>query len=80
MIHHKELPCLRYQHDLVRDILFAIFRETGVSVKKDVLVNFPTNPHERRSTLRPSYILVFEWIGEKHARVDKSFSTRGTGE
>ncbi|KAJ0552948.1 putative exostosin [Helianthus annuus] len=28
------------------------------------------DPLEGRSTLRPADILVFRWIGEKHARVD----------
>ncbi|MFS7889274.1 putative reverse transcriptase domain, exostosin [Helianthus anomalus] len=47
-VHCKELPGFKYRHDLVRDVLFDIFR----------------------STLRPADILVFGWVGGKHACVD----------
>jgi hypothetical protein len=54
-------------HDLVRDMIFDIFRCGGISVNKEVPVNFLTNPHERRSTLRPADIMVYGWVGGKHA-------------
>ncbi|CAK8572934.1 unnamed protein product [Lathyrus sativus] len=68
-IHCKELPGFKYRHNLVRDILFDIFRRVGVSVKKEVHVNFLTKPREGKSALRPADVLVNEWIGEKHACV-----------
>ena len=69
-VHCKELPGFKYRHDLVRDVLFDIFRRAGVSVKKEAPVNFLTDPSEGRSTLRPADILVFGWTGGKHACVD----------
>ncbi|KAL4565709.1 hypothetical protein LXL04_029812 [Taraxacum kok-saghyz] len=42
----------------------------GISAKKEAPVNFLTDPLEGRSTLRPADILVFGWIGGKHACVD----------
>ncbi|MCI27103.1 auxilin-like protein, partial [Trifolium medium] len=41
-----------------------------VSVNKERLMNFLINPPERRSTLRPADILVYDWVGGKHACVD----------
>ncbi|MCI60806.1 auxilin-like protein, partial [Trifolium medium] len=58
------------KHDFVRDALFDVFKRAGVSVKKDALVNFLTDPLEGRSTLRPADVLVYGWIGGKHACVD----------
>lgn len=42
----------------------------GVSLKKEEDVNFLTNSDERRSTFRPTHILVYRWVREKHVRVD----------
>jgi hypothetical protein len=39
-------------------------------VKKEAPVNFLTDPREGRSTLRPADVLVYGWIGGKHACVD----------
>jgi hypothetical protein len=39
-------------------------------VKRDAPVNFLTDPLEGRSTLRPADILVYGWVGGKHACVD----------
>ncbi|KAM0042734.1 putative exostosin [Helianthus debilis subsp. tardiflorus] len=47
-----------------------IFRHAGISAKKEAPVNFLTDPLEGGSTLRPTDILVFGWIGGKHVRVD----------
>ncbi|PNY11632.1 auxilin-like protein [Trifolium pratense] len=66
----RELPGFKYRHDLVRDVLFDVFKRAGVSVKKEAPVNFLTDPLEGRSTLRPADILVYGWVGGKHACVD----------
>ncbi|KAK2384559.1 GDSL esterase/lipase [Trifolium repens] len=42
----------------------------GVFVKKEVPVNFLTDPQEGRLTLRLADVLVYGWIGGKHACVD----------
>ncbi|KAF5765692.1 hypothetical protein HanXRQr2_Chr15g0706721 [Helianthus annuus] len=68
-VHCRELPGFKYRHDLVRDVLFDIFRCAGISAKKEVPVNFLTDPLEGRPTLRPTDILVFGWVGGKHACV-----------
>ncbi|KAJ0468913.1 hypothetical protein HanIR_Chr14g0702081 [Helianthus annuus] len=69
-VHCRELPGFKYRHDLVRDVLFDIFRRAGISTKKETPVNFLTDSLGGRFTLRPADILVFGWIGEKHAGVD----------
>ncbi|GKB74539.1 putative reverse transcriptase domain-containing protein [Tanacetum coccineum] len=69
-VHCKELPGFKYRHDMVWDILFDICRRAGISVKKEAPVNFLTDPSDGRSTLRPADILVFGWVGGKHACVD----------
>ena len=55
---------------MVRDVLFDVCRRAGISVKKEAPVNFLTDQHDGRSTLRSADILVFGWIGGKHACVD----------
>ena len=70
VVHCKELLDFKYRHVFVRDVLFEIFRRAGVSVKKDVLVNFLTDPLDRRSTLRPADVMMYRWVGGKHACVD----------
>ncbi|KAL5732102.1 hypothetical protein ACHQM5_004757 [Ranunculus cassubicifolius] len=42
----------------------------GIFAKKEAPVNFLTDPQEGRSTLRPADVLVFGWVGGKHACVD----------
>ncbi|KAK2438168.1 hypothetical protein QL285_022979 [Trifolium repens] len=71
-VHCRELPAFKYIHDLVRDVLFDVFKRVGVSVivKKEASVNFLTDPLEGRSTLRPADVLVYGWVGGKHACVD----------
>ncbi|KAJ0624632.1 hypothetical protein HanIR_Chr01g0045151 [Helianthus annuus] len=69
-VHCRELPGFKYRHDLVMDVIFDIFRHAGISARKETPVNFLTGPLEGRSTLRPADILVFEWVGGKHACVD----------
>ena len=69
-VHCKELPGFKYRHDMVRDVLFDICRRAGISAKKEASVNFLTDPLDGRSTIRPADVLVFGWVGGKHACVD----------
>ncbi|KAI3750270.1 hypothetical protein L2E82_20904 [Cichorium intybus] len=69
-VHCRELPGFKYRHDMVRDVLFDVCRRAGISVRKEAPVNFLTDPADGRSTLRPADILVFGWMGGKHACVD----------
>lgn len=39
-------------------------------MKKEAHATFLTDPHEKRSTFRPTNILVYEWVGGKHVCVD----------
>ncbi|GJW29614.1 hypothetical protein Tco_0046489 [Tanacetum coccineum] len=70
VIHYKDLPRFKYRRDMVRNVLFDICRLVGISAKKEALVNFLTDPSDRRSTLRPADVLVFRCVGGKHACVD----------
>nr|GEV34127.1 auxilin-like protein [Tanacetum cinerariifolium] len=54
---------------MVRDVLFDVCRHAGISAKKEP-VNFLTDQLDGRSTLRPGDILIFGWVGGKHAYVD----------
>jgi hypothetical protein len=58
--HCKELTGFEYRYDLVRDVLFDIFRHVVISVKKEAPVNFLTDSQEGRSTLRQTDVLVYE--------------------
>ncbi|GJS42908.1 hypothetical protein Tco_0567951 [Tanacetum coccineum] len=69
-VYCKELSGFKYRHDMVRDVLFDICRRAGISAKKEAPVNFLTDPSDGRSTLRPTDVLVFGWVGGKHACVD----------
>ncbi|MCI03397.1 auxilin-like protein [Trifolium medium] len=69
-VHCREIPCFKYRHDFVRDVLFDVFKRAKISVKKETPVNFLTDPLEGRSTLRPADVLVYGWVGGKHACVD----------
>ncbi|KAK1434233.1 hypothetical protein QVD17_11152 [Tagetes erecta] len=62
-VHCKELPGFKYRHNLVRDVLYGVLKRAGISAKKEVPMNFLTDPLEGRSTLRPAIILVFGWAG-----------------
>ncbi|GKE57655.1 hypothetical protein Tco_1496840 [Tanacetum coccineum] len=69
-VHCKELPGFKYRHDMVRDVIFDICRRVGISAKKEAPVNFLADPSDGRSTLSPADVLVFGWVGGKHACVD----------
>jgi hypothetical protein len=49
-------------------------------VKKDVPLNFLTDPQEGILTFRLTNVLIYEWLGGKHVCVDLiwSFLIRGT--
>jgi hypothetical protein len=51
-------------------VLFDIFRRVGISVNKEAPVNFLIDPQKGRSTLRPANIVVYGWVGGKHACVN----------
>ena len=53
-VHCKELRGFKYIDDFVRYVLSDILRRAGVSMKKEVSVNFLTDPLDRRSTLMPA--------------------------
>ncbi|GKC85431.1 hypothetical protein Tco_1141148 [Tanacetum coccineum] len=65
-----QLPGFKYRHDMVRDVPFEVCRRTRISTKKEAHVNFLTRPLDGRSTLRPANVLIFGWVGGKHALVD----------
>ncbi|GKB92987.1 hypothetical protein Tco_0979124, partial [Tanacetum coccineum] len=67
VIHFKELSRFKYRQDMVRDVLYDICRRAGISAKKEAPVNFLTDPSDGRSTLKPVDVLVFGWVGGKHA-------------
>ncbi|GJU57824.1 hypothetical protein Tco_1235590 [Tanacetum coccineum] len=69
-VHCKELSGFKYRHDMVRDVLFDICRRVRISAKKEAPVNFLADPSDGRSTLSPADVLVFGWVGGKHACVD----------
>ncbi|KAL8234370.1 hypothetical protein R6Q59_020470 [Mikania micrantha] len=65
-VHGKELSGFKYRHDLVKDVLCDVLKRANISVKKEALVNFLTDPLEGRSTLRLADFLMFGWEGGKH--------------
>nr|GFB89032.1 putative reverse transcriptase domain-containing protein [Tanacetum cinerariifolium] len=69
-VHCKELSGFKYRHDMVTDGLFDIFKRVGIFAKKEAPMNFLTDPSDERSTLKPDDVLVFGWVGGKHACVD----------
>ena len=49
---------------------FMFLRVQEYLQKKEAPLNFLTDPREGRSTLRPADVMVYGWVGGKHARVD----------
>jgi hypothetical protein len=47
------------RHDLVRDVLFDIFRRAKIFVKKEAPMNFLTDPQKERLILRLADVLVY---------------------
>jgi hypothetical protein len=60
VVHFRELPGFKYRHDLVQNVLFDVFRRAGICAKKEAPVNF----------LRSADVLVYGWVGGRHACVD----------
>jgi hypothetical protein len=69
-VHCRELSGIKYRHDFVRDVLFDVFRRARISAKKEAHANFLIDPQEGQSTLRPTDVMVYGWVGGKHACVD----------
>jgi len=65
-----ELHNFKYKHDFVTDTFFDVFRQARASMKKERHVNFLSDLLDGRSTLRPPNVMVYEWVGGKHACVD----------
>jgi hypothetical protein len=63
-VHCRELACFKYRHEFVRDVHFDIFKRAGISLKKEAPVNFLANPHDERSTLELTDVMLYGWIGE----------------
>jgi len=62
VVHCKKLLRFKYRHNFIGDVLFDIFRRTGVSVKKEAHVNFLTDLLDRISTLKLADVMVYGWI------------------
>jgi len=50
-------------------LFFLIYLGRQIFMKKEAPLKFLTDPQKGRSTLRPSYVRVYEWVGEKNACV-----------
>nr|GEX39371.1 putative reverse transcriptase domain-containing protein [Tanacetum cinerariifolium] len=70
MVHCKELLGFKYQHNMVKNVLFDICRHVGIFAKKEALVNFLTDLSDEISTFRQTDVLVFGRVRGKHACVD----------
>jgi len=77
VVHCKELPDFKYIYDFVKNLLFDIFSRARVPVKKEVYVNFLTYTLDRRSTLRYADVMMYGWVGGKHACFYWGFTTYG---
>nr|GEW76883.1 putative exostosin-like protein [Tanacetum cinerariifolium] len=66
-VHCKELSGFKYRHNMVKDVFLDICRRVGISGKKEAHINFLTHSSGERSTLRSADVLVFGWVGGKHA-------------
>ncbi|GKB10216.1 hypothetical protein Tco_0844139, partial [Tanacetum coccineum] len=71
-VHCKELSGFKYRHDMVRDVIFYVCRCARISAKKEALLKFLTDPLDGRFTLRLADVLIFEWVGKKHACIDQT--------
>nr|GEW19516.1 auxilin-like protein [Tanacetum cinerariifolium] len=69
-VHCKELTGFKYRHDMVKGAIFYICRRAEISAKKEERMNFLINSSDGRTTLRPTDILVFGWVGGKYVCVD----------
>jgi hypothetical protein len=58
--HCRKLQGFKYMQDLNIYVFFDIFRGAGIFVKKEVSLNFLTDPQEKRLTIRPMNVMVHE--------------------
>lgn len=65
-IHYRKFIGFKCRYNPVGDVMFNIFRWAEVSVKKETPVNILYDPYDGRSTLMPTYVLVYELVGKKH--------------
>ncbi|GJS74270.1 hypothetical protein Tco_0707111 [Tanacetum coccineum] len=63
------IPIDRLGHHMSPVEYRTILKRVGISAKKEAPVNFLTDPSDERSTLRPADVLIFGWVGGKHACV-----------
>jgi hypothetical protein len=63
---------LQIQTRLCSSCPFLCFKACKNTCEKKEFVNCLTDPHKGRSTLRPADVVVYGWVGGKHAcaRVD----------
>ncbi|KAK2362179.1 hypothetical protein QL285_087264 [Trifolium repens] len=60
--HCQELPCFKYIHDFVPDVLFDVFKRAGVSTKKRGTCELLDWPLGGRSALKSADIFVYGWV------------------
>ncbi|GJU74926.1 hypothetical protein Tco_1266331 [Tanacetum coccineum] len=65
---HKDTIPFKAQQILANVLLVNL--RARISAKKEAPVNFLTDSSDGRSTLKPAGVLVFGWLGGKHACVD----------
>lgn len=58
IFHYKELLGFKCRHDFFWDVMFDIFRRAITFAKKKVLVNFLSDPQNKRSTSMLNNVLV----------------------
>jgi hypothetical protein len=63
---------VQLRFDKLKNIEFVLMYLSvqKVFMKKETYVNFLTELLDERSTLRPANVLVYGWVGGKHACVD----------
>lgn len=69
-VNPRELPSFKYWHNFVRNVLFDMFQQAGVSAKNDVPMNFMMTPKRGSMTLMPTNIFVNGCVWEKYTCVD----------
>ncbi|GJX60384.1 hypothetical protein Tco_0291774 [Tanacetum coccineum] len=66
-LHHLHAPAQPLVPDTTSHLVPS---RAGISAKKETPMNFLTDLSDGRSTLRPADVLVFGWVGGKHACLD----------
>ena len=65
-VHYSSEVGVKFRHNLVRDMLVDICCRAGISVRKEAPVGFSS---EARKDLRPTDLLLFNWLHGKDACV-----------